>query len=118
MIIVALIGYGFYSAAKRRAMNTILWTILGIGSYFFGQVIAGFIIGFTNPQMVNDELSLTVIGLISGLAGVFVTFLIMVSVDNQKNRLKNKITEDESLLDSSEKKAESFESSNKIHDDI
>jgi hypothetical protein len=67
----------------------------------------------------NDELSLTDdrtyfrIG-----SAVLVTFLIMVSVDNQKNRLKNKITEDESLLDSSEKKAESFESSNKIHDDI
>lgn len=118
MIIVALIGFGFYSAAKNRGMNAILWTILGIGSYFLGQLIAGFIIGFTNPGMLENELSLTMIGLFSGLGAVLVTFLIMVSVDNQKNRLKNKITEDESLLDSSQKQPNSFESRNKIHDDI
>lgn len=118
MIIVALIGFGFYSAAKSRGMNTILWTILGIASYFLGQVIAGFFIGFTNPQMLNDDLSLTVVGLISGLVAVLLTFLIMVSVNNQKNRLKDKIRDDEGLLDSSDKKPDSFESRNKIHDDI
>lgn len=118
MIIVALIGFGFYRAAKSRGMHAILWTILGIASYFLGQVIAGFYIGFTNPQMLNDDLSITVAGLFSGLGAVLLTFLIMVGVDNQKNRLKEKIREDESLLDSSHKKADSFESRNKIHDEI
>jgi uncharacterized membrane protein (DUF106 family) len=56
--IAILIGIGsiFFKKAKAHELNRILWSIIGVGSYFVSQLIAGVIIGLFSSELLDNRL--------------------------------------------------------------
>lgn len=80
--ILILIGIGFWfskMAQNHGGAKPWVWVVSGIGSYFLGQLIAGFIIGLVAPQMLDEMLTLILVGLITGILGVFVARQILIT---------------------------------------
>lgn len=117
MILVILIAYGFYRGAKSRELPAVLWTILGGLSYFIGQILTGFILGATNPQILHDKGALTGIALFSGLLASGITFFIMHAVYTRKNE-KEIFQSNEQIIDDSNSVQSSKEESLNSKDDI
>ena len=117
MILVILIAYGFYRGAKSRELPAVLWTIIGGLSYFLGQILAGFILGATNPQILQDRGALTGIALFSGLLASGITFFIMHGVYKIKNAEKI-VESNEQIIDDSNSTQSSKVDTFKYKDDI
>lgn len=96
MIVLIIIGVLFYNYANSNNINKVLWVIVGLLSYFVPQLIVGVIIGLIAPQMVNDTVSLTIIGIAVGIIGAIIAYQVMVSY-SKKEKI---IPVDDSLLDS------------------
>lgn len=97
MILAAIIGVLFYRAAVQHELNKALWVIIGILSYFAGQFIAGFIIGIVSPGLLDDKLSIIVVGLISGIIAVGVTYWMLLNT--AKKNVIQKEKEQKDLID-------------------
>jgi len=98
MILIVIIAVLFYRAAGKRNLSPWLWTILGAGSYFVGQFMAGIILGLTNSAvLMGDDLQLIGVALIAGLIAITITYFIMEAV--AKNKKQKKDVVDENLLD-------------------
>jgi len=115
MILLILFGVWFYNLAKKNNLNAVLWAIIGAGSYIVGQLLAGVVVGMFAPSMINDDVALIVIGLFSGLGAVLIAYLFLQQAINNK---KQSVTIDDKIIDDTKDSNNSFESRNKIHDDI
>lgn len=77
ILILIFVGRYFYKFSKDNNMKPVLWTIIGVLSYFVGAFVMGLIVGILNPRILDNLLTLTLLGLVSGLIGVTITFFIM-----------------------------------------
>jgi len=85
-IFIILVGILFYFKAKKYEMNKILWTCIGVGSFFSGIVLAGFIMVMLDPDILSRKNSMHTI-LIAGLSGVFnctIAWFMLQSKINEK----------------------------------
>ena len=96
MIVLLIIGVVFYNYANRNNINKGAWVLVGLASYFVPQLIAGVVIGISNPQMLNERGALTIIGIAVGAVGAIIGYQIMV---NYAKKEKQKIVDD-NLIDS------------------
>ena len=94
ILILFGIGSFFYKYAQKNDLNKILWPIIGLGSYFLAQAIAGVIIGISSPNMLDDTATITIIGLVTGFVGVLISGGIMYAVANKKSQEKIDINSD------------------------
>ncbi len=97
MILAAIIGVLFYRAAVQHELNKALWVIIGVLSYFAGQFIAGFAIGMVSPGLLDDTVSMIIVGLISGIVAVGIAYWIMVNT--AKKNVIQKEKEKKDLID-------------------
>lgn len=96
VLLLIFVGRYFYKFSKDNNMKPVLWTIIGVLSYFVGAFIMGLIVGILSPRTLDNLLTLTLLGLVSGLAGVTITFFIM------KAQAKNAVSSSDSeVLDDS-----------------
>lgn len=80
IIILVLIGFWFSKMAQNHGgAKPWLWVISGIGGYFGGQLIAGFILGLVAPRAVEDLIILLVVGLLSGFLGVILARFLLIN---------------------------------------
>ena len=93
-----MIGLGrvFYKFAEKNNLNKILWGILGIVGFYVAQIITGIIIAFTNPGMLEENITITIISIVTGLFGSLITWGIMNSVAKNKSKSLNS---DSDILD-------------------
>lgn len=84
-IILALTGSLFYRTATKLGLNKVLWAIVGILSYFITQFITGLVTGLLFPDLLVDRGSLILIGLVSGVVGVALTYVVMLRVAKKAN---------------------------------
>lgn len=96
MIVIAIIGSLFYGLAKKENLNLWLWPILGVASYFLGQVIVGFILGIFAPEMLMNDGSVILISIISGALACGGLYLIM---RQQIKKKKEELNQSELLDD-------------------
>ena len=96
MILIIVVGAYFFNYAKRNNMNKILWAILGIASYFIGQVVAGAIIGLTAPDLLQEDITIMFIGVLAGGLTTYLTYLLMV----KESKKKQDSSIDSDILDS------------------
>ncbi len=96
--IILLIGLsiGIGRAAENKGLHKILWGILAFVSFFLAQFIAGLFVGIFSPNLLEDETSLTILGLLSGIAGFVIVWLLMFYIAKRKKAMKE---ENEGLLD-------------------
>ena len=77
IFLLIFIGTSFSKLAFDKNLNRYVWGTIGIASYFITQLIAGLIIGVTNPELLSDRGSVTIIGLITGFMGVGIAYFIL-----------------------------------------
>lgn len=86
----------FHKYAKENGLVVWLWSIIPILSYFVAAFIAGLFIGLFAPNLLSDQLWLTIIALSAGILGVGIAYFIMTK-EAAKKRSNNNATSD--LLD-------------------
>ncbi|MBI3135730.1 MAG: hypothetical protein HYZ14_13725 [Bacteroidetes bacterium] len=91
MVVAALIGIWFYRTSKMNGLNAILWAVLGVASYFVGKVIAGVFIGIISPEMIDETMKLTLIGLVAGIVAVLITYWLMQMAASKKKNEKHSL---------------------------
>ena len=77
---------------KGKIFTLVLWAVLAIVSYFVGAVVIGVIIGLVAPEMINDQITLMFLGLLSGSFGIVTAYFIM------RQTAKNKINSNDSEI--------------------
>ena len=97
MIILFVIGSIFFGLAKKYELNRILWPILGIASYFGGQILGQYILAYNRPFGVTGMGELYAYSFGGGIVMVVIMWAIMLTVYNKKK--KEQETQNESLLD-------------------
>jgi MFS family permease len=91
MIVLIFIGIGFARLAKSRGLNQALWVVLACLSYFIGQVIAGFLIGWLNPNLLNDDLALMGYGFLGAVLAVGICYGLLEYVAKSKKQLDESV---------------------------
>jgi len=96
IIILIAIGSGFYKYADSHNLPyKIMWTILGPASYYIAQFLFGIVIALAMPSLLDSTGQLLIIGLVTGFAGVGITYWIMT-----RQNAKPKTTgHDDDILD-------------------
>lgn len=97
MIVIALIIgviVGFYRTARDGGLNGVVWSIIGIGSYYGFTFILGIFLGLFAPELVNDNMTLTLMALASGAIGVALAYLLLKRIIANKKNQSNQMTED------------------------
>lgn len=97
MILAAIIGVLFYRGAVQHEVNKVLWLFIGVFAFFAGQFIAGFVIGLVSPGLLDDFMTLLVVGLVSGVAAAGIAYWIMLNTA-KKNAIQ-KENEKKNLID-------------------
>lgn len=98
ILLLVAVGFWFNKMGQNHGgAKPWVWVISGIGSYFVGQIIAGLIIGIFAPDMLDDILTLILIGLVTGFAGVFIArqLLINYAKKNQTNKKSPDVIDDQ-----------------------
>ena len=89
MILLIIVASLFYRSAKKRALHGALWGFLAVLTWFGSQVIAGVIIGLTNPSLLNSDASLTIWGLVASVAGSIGLFVLLeIAAKKKSNKVK------------------------------
>ncbi len=88
LLVLVLIGIGalMNSSAQKYNGTPWIWIISGIGAYFVGQLVAGFIIGLIDPYLLEDIVVLLIVGLLSGFGGVFLVRYLFISYAKKNNK--------------------------------
>lgn len=97
MILAAIIGVLFYRGAVQHDLNKVLWLFIGVFAFFAGQFIAGFVTEIVSPGLLDDFMSLLIVGLISGLVAAGIAYWIMLNTA-KKNAIQ-KEEEKKNLID-------------------
>ena len=71
------IAMTFSRKAYDKDRNRYVWGTIGVVSYFLLQIIAGGIIALVKPEWLTEQAIVTVIGLVTGFAGVGVAYYIL-----------------------------------------
>lgn len=97
MILLIITLVGFYQRAKKHELNAWMWVLFPILAFFGSQVILGVIIGLAQPDLLNDESALTILGLVTGIVALIIMWILMERQAKIKKEGKN--TSDGDLLD-------------------
>jgi uncharacterized membrane protein (DUF485 family) len=73
-------GIAFYKYAKEHNLLAWLWAIMPLVAYFTGAFVTGIIIALFAPEILNDQILLTVIALFAGALFVGIAYFIMTRV--------------------------------------
>ncbi len=90
-------GFAFYKYAKEHNLLAWLWAIIPALAYFAGAFVAGIIIALVAPEILNEQILLTVIALFSGALFVGIAYFIMTKVASNKQQNQDSFQSD--LLD-------------------
>jgi predicted Na+-dependent transporter len=75
------IFFGIASTFSRKAFdknrNRYVWGTIGVVSYFLLQILAGIVIALVKPEWLDEQVIVTVAGLITGFAGVGAAYYIL-----------------------------------------
>lgn len=75
IILIFFVARLFYSLADKYGRNKWVFAILSIVNFFGIQVVIGLLIGlFGDTSILDDELLLTVIGLLSSIAATTILY--------------------------------------------
>ncbi len=69
----------FAQLAHDKNRNSYLWGAIGVASFYLTQVIIGVIMAIVNPELLEDNLTTSAVGVICGFLGVFVTYYVLKS---------------------------------------
>lgn len=96
--IILVIGsaVAFYNLAKNSGLTAWVWAVMAIVGYLGGAFIVGLIIGLVAPDLLNDQIILTLLGLAAGGIGILVVYIILKNRINQK---ENELTDTDILDD-------------------
>ncbi len=97
MILLIITLVGFYQRAKKHGLNAAMWVLYPILAFVGSQLIIGVIIGLARPDMLEDETSLNIIGLIVGIISLIITWILLERQAKIKKEGMNK--SDGELLD-------------------
>ncbi|CAG5077109.1 hypothetical protein [Parvicella tangerina] len=86
---------GFFKLAQNNGLTAWVWALLAVVGYLGGAFVVGLLIGLFAPEMLNDRLSLTLLGLVSGGIGILIVYLLLKL---QIKRKENEV-EDGDILD-------------------
>ena len=75
--IVAGAAYAFFQLAKNNGLTPWIWSVLAFVGYFGGAFAAVLLIGLFAPDMIYDQVMLTILGLVAGGLGILVVYLIL-----------------------------------------
>jgi protein-S-isoprenylcysteine O-methyltransferase Ste14 len=67
----------FARKAYDKNRNRYVWGTIGVVSYFVLQLFAGSLLAVTKPEWLENQAMVTVIGLVTGFAGVGVAYYIL-----------------------------------------
>ena len=87
IFLLIYIATSFSKLAFDKNLNRYVWGTIGVASYFISQVISGLIISEINPELLNGSGSVTIIGLITGLMGVGIAYLILQRMPEKQDIL-------------------------------
>lgn len=84
--IILVIGsaVAFYNLAKNNGLTAWVWAVLAIVGYLGGAFIVGLIIGLVAPELLEDQIILTLLGLAAGGIGILIIYLILRMKIKQK----------------------------------
>ncbi|MEO9532973.1 MAG: hypothetical protein ABJG68_15575 [Crocinitomicaceae bacterium] len=94
MILLIIVASLFYRSAKKRALNGALWGFLAVLTWFGSQVIAGVIIGLSNPMLLDSDAALTMWGLVASIAGSIGLFVLLEMTAKKKSNKVKAISDD------------------------
>lgn len=97
LLIGAVIG--FYSAAKNKGLNPILYAVLALVSYLAGAFVFGLILGLLNPTAIYrmSQIELSFLGILAGTCGIVILFIVMNRA--AKKKAEQKITLNDEIMD-------------------
>ncbi len=83
--LVAGAAVGFFKLAKDNGLIAWVWALLAVIGYFAGAFIAGLFVGLLAPHLLNDQLTITLLGLAAGALGILIVYLILRAQIKRKN---------------------------------
>jgi phage shock protein PspC (stress-responsive transcriptional regulator) len=94
MILLIISIVGFWQRAKILNLNPWLWTVIALLSYLGSQFIAGVIIGLSNPELLDKEGLIMIIGIVVSIIALIIAWLIMERQGKIKKEVKSKSNAD------------------------
>lgn len=98
ILLLIFIARYFNRYAKDHQLSAVLWTIMPIVSYILGALIGGVIVAVLAPDVLENTVMLSVIGLPAGTLGIFVCYLIMRSQAKSKADVSSADVLDDEIL--------------------
>ena len=97
IVIFVGIASSFSRKAHDKNRNRYLWGTIGIVSYFLLQVLAGIIMALIDPKLLENQVIVTIAGLVTGFAGVGLAYYILHKLPDPTEVVE---ATDNNLLDS------------------
>lgn len=94
MILLVISTVAFWQRAKSLNLNPWLWAVIGLLSYLGSQFIAGVIIGLSNPELLDKEGLIMIIGIVVSIIALIIAWLIMERQGKIKKEVKSKSNAD------------------------
>ena len=76
--------------------NRYLWGTIGVVSYFLTQIIVGVLIGLVKPELLEDNVTINILGMVCGFIGMGVAYYILKTLPDPIEE----VTSNPDLLDS------------------
>jgi hypothetical protein len=77
IFVVISLASTFAKLAFDKNFNRYVWGGIAVGSYIIGQVLMGFIVAATQPSLLDDKITFSLLGIPSGLIGVGIAYIIL-----------------------------------------
>ena len=75
MIILVLVGFGFWHLAKIRDLVPFLWSMIGAASYFLGQTLAIYSTVWLAPAFMSGTASYFGVSIAGGTVATLIAWL-------------------------------------------
>ena len=86
----------FARLAHDKNRNRYLWGTIGVVSYFLTQIIVGVLIGLVKPELLEDNVTINILGMVCGFIGMGVAYYILKTLPDPIEE----VTSNPDLLDS------------------
>ena len=85
----------FARLAHDKNRNRYLWGTIGVVSYFLTQIIVGVLIGLVKPELLEDNVTINILGMVCGFIGMGVAYYILKTLPDPTEE----VTSNADLLD-------------------
>jgi positive regulator of sigma E activity len=86
--IVAIV-IGFASEAHSKNRIPLVWSALGIASYYIMQIVVGFLFALTKRNLFQNYINSETMSIVTGLLGVCIAFYILTKLPDTKKVFKS-----------------------------